>query len=175
MGQGCLVSSDVHETIRRRFDERAAHYDESDMHRGVADAVARFASLDGVDAVLDVATGTGLVLRALRDRLARQGAQEPRLVGVDLSPQMLMVARRELPGATLEVADAASLPLPDASVDLVTCVTALHILPDPVHHAPFASHEELGRTVSELGLSVARHEAWTNGEDSLLIAELEGA
>lgn len=204
------MNDDVLEAIRRRFDERAKHYDESDMHRGLADAVARFASLVGVEAVLDVATGTGLVLRALRDRFAQQGAPGPRLIGVDLSPGMLAIARRELPAATLQVADAAALPLPDASVDLVTCVTALHIFPEqaaaisewlrvlrpqgravtatfmepdghppgrpprpyPVSHAPFASPDELERTVARLGFAVVRHESWSDGEDTVLIAEL---
>lgn len=133
-----MTLTDAHDAIRRRFDERAAHYDESDMHRAVAAAVARFVSLDGVETVLDVATGTGLVLRAMRDRLAAEtskaapggDASTPRFIGIDLSPGMLAVAGRELPNATLHVADAAALPLPDVSVDLVTCVTALHMIPD---------------------------------------------
>ncbi len=43
---------------------------------------------------------------------------------------MLAVARRTLPSAEWITTDAAALPLPDASVDLLTCVTALHIIPD---------------------------------------------
>lgn len=117
--------TNAHEAIRTRFNERAPHYDESDMHRAVAAAVAAFVSLTNVETVLDVATGTGLVLRSILDRQLI-----PNLVGIDLSPGMLAVAKRELPSATFHMADAAALPLPDASVDLVTCVTALHIIPD---------------------------------------------
>ncbi len=204
------MSADVRDTIRRRFDERAEHYDASVLHRAVADAVARFVPLSGVEAVLDVATGTGLLLRALRERLTSEGAAEPRLFGVDLSSGMLAVARRELPDAVLHVADAAALPLPDAAVDLVTCVTALHVIPEqaaairewrrvlrphgravtatfaepedgsgrrnrnpyPVNHAPFASPEDLARTMTTLGFSLIRHESWTNGDDTVIIAEL---
>lgn len=117
-------------TVAAAFDDRAPTYDESAMHRGLADAVAVFVSLDGVggeSVVVDVATGTGLVLRALLERRATTA----RLAGVDVSPGMLAVARRHLPGAALLQADAAALPFPDTSVDLVTCVTALHIVPDP--------------------------------------------
>ncbi|MCA5893098.1 class I SAM-dependent methyltransferase [Isoptericola sp. NEAU-Y5] len=123
--------ADVATAVSAAYDARAATYDESRMHRDLAREVAAFCALDGelgrVRDVLDVATGTGLVLRALRTI-----APAPlRQTGVDLSPDMLAVAHRELPGATLVRADAAALPLADASVDLVTCVTALHLMPAP--------------------------------------------
>lgn len=120
--------------VRRRFDDRAPTYDESAMHRGLAEAVAEFVLAGAGDPgdVLDVATGTGLVLRALRERGARG-----RMIGVDLAPRMLDVARTHLPEAELIEADAASLPVPDGSVDLVTCVTGLQLFTD----APAAIRE----------------------------------
>lgn len=122
--------------VRRRFDDRAPTYDESAMHRGLADAVAEFVlagdANGGPGDVLDVATGTGLVLRALRERGAHG-----RMIGVDLAPRMLEVARTHLPEAELIEADAASLPLPDDCVDLVTCVTGLQLFTD----APAAIRE----------------------------------
>jgi ubiquinone/menaquinone biosynthesis C-methylase UbiE len=120
------VSDDVVQAVRDRFDHRAPSYDGSAMHRDLAAAVAAFVDLDGVADVLDVATGTGLVLRALRER---PGGADLRLVGVDVSAGMLAVAREHLPGADLREADARDLPLPDACVDLVTCVTGLHLIP----------------------------------------------
>ena len=160
--------------VRRRFDDRAPTYDESAMHRGLADAVAGFVLEAGAPGdVLDVATGTGLVLRALRERSERvepsegggpghrsepsqhsqpgqhsqrdqrdqrdqrsvprrPGNHTPtgRMIGVDLAPRMLEVARTHLPEAELIEADAASLPLPDDCVDLVTCVTGLQLFTD---------------------------------------------
>ena len=95
------------------------------MHRDLAVAVAAYADLSAVRDVLDVATGTGLVLRALRER-----REELRLTGTDISPGMLEVARDSLPDATWVEADAAALPIADRSVDLNTCVTALHAIPD---------------------------------------------
>lgn len=120
--------------VRRRFDERAPTYDESAMHRGLAEATAEFVVAGGGDPgdILDVATGTGLVLRALRDRGAIG-----RMIGVDLAPRMLEVARSHLPEAELIEADATSLPLPDGCVDLVTCVTGLQLFTD----APAAIRE----------------------------------
>lgn len=112
--------------VRERFDDRAPTYDDSAMHRGLATTVATFAELAGVDSVLDVATGTGLVLRALRDR-GYQGS----VTGVDLSPRMIDEARRHLPDAELLAVDATRLPFPDDAFDLVTCVTGLQLFPHP--------------------------------------------
>lgn len=120
-----MRDDEIRRSIREAFDERAESYDDSAMHRALAAAVAEFADLDAAGSVLDVATGTGLVLRALAAR--RSGL---RLAGVDLSPGMLSVARRELPSAEWIAADAVALPVAEASVDLVTCVTALHIIVD---------------------------------------------
>lgn len=51
------------DVIAHAFDARASSYDESAMHRHVAEAVAAFVDLTAVKDVLDVATGTALVLR----------------------------------------------------------------------------------------------------------------
>lgn len=61
--------------------------------------------------VLDLACGTGIGLRVLRSLGAT------RLVGVDLSPQMLEVARETVPGATLHAGDCSG-PLQDQGLDL---------------------------------------------------------
>lgn len=114
------------EAVAAHYDARAATYDASGMHRDLADLVAEQAGdlRDGL--VVDVATGTGLVLRAIAAR-----HPEARLVGVDLSPGMLAVARAAMPQAQLVQADATALPVPHESASLVTCVTALHLLAEP--------------------------------------------
>ena len=120
--------SDDTRAVRDRFDARAASYDETAMHRDLAAEVARFVELADATHVLDIATGTGLVLRALRERGMDAHVE---LTGVDLSPGMLAVARSHLPDVTLVNADARRLPLDDDSVDLVVCVTGLHLIPEP--------------------------------------------
>jgi ubiquinone/menaquinone biosynthesis C-methylase UbiE len=115
--------------IAARFDGRAGKYDQSAMHRRLATAVA--GAVAGSQPrpmnVLDVATGTGLVLRALA---ALPTSDDLTMTGIDISDGMLAVARAELPSAQFINSDAAALPFEDASFDLVTCVTALHLLPD---------------------------------------------
>ena len=139
------MSDERQAAIRERFDSRAGEYDDNAMHRELAAAVADFADLEGVGTVLDVATGTGLALRAL----AARHPSSLKLVGVDLSPGMLAVARRELPQAEFIEGEAERLPVADASADLVTCVTALHIFADPL-----AVFEEFARVLAPEGTLV---------------------
>lgn len=74
--------------------------------------------------VLDVGTGTG----HFAADLAMQGWT---VVGIDLSPEMLDVARRKESTVRLVLGDAAALPLASQSFDLVLSVTALEFVADP--------------------------------------------
>lgn len=114
------------QAVAAHYDARAATYDASRMHRDLADLVAEQTGDLGDGVVVDVATGTGLVLRAI----ARRHPQA-KLVGVDLSPGMLAVAREALPQVRFVQADATALPVAHKSASLVTCVTALHLLAEP--------------------------------------------
>lgn len=199
--------------ISDAFDTRAPQYDENAMHRDVAAAVADFVDLDEVSRVVDVATGTGLVLREISRR-----APDVELIGVDISPGMLRVAREALPTAEWIEADAAALPLADSSADLLTCVTALHIIPTvaqaaaewrrvlsssgclvtatfagpvpgatpvaphgavdtayPREHEPYSDPDALNASFGRFGLRLARHTEWSDGIDTVLIAEFETA
>jgi SAM-dependent methyltransferase len=71
---------------------------------------------------LDAACGTG--------RLAAQLVADGHdVIGVDSSPDMLAVARAKLPQAVFAQGDLAALPVPAASVDVVTCGLALPHVP----------------------------------------------
>lgn len=73
--------------------------------------------------VCDVGAGTGIVSAELGNIVAR-------VVGVDLSPEMIRQAKERLHGRVL-VGDAQALPLPSGSVDAVTFVWVLHLVGDP--------------------------------------------
>lgn len=113
------------DAVRAHYDGRAATYDDNLMHRGVAAEIAAIVDDEAPAGavVVDVATGTGLVLRAL-------ARSDLRAIGVDLAPRMLAVAAAS-PGCRVLRGDALRLPLAGGTVDLLTCVTALHLLPEP--------------------------------------------
>jgi ubiquinone/menaquinone biosynthesis C-methylase UbiE len=80
--------------------------------------------------VLDVACGTGVVTRLAAERAGSAG----RVMGLDINPDMLSVARRLAPvgGGTVEWLEASALeiPLPDASFHVVLCQHGLQQFPD---------------------------------------------
>jgi SAM-dependent methyltransferase len=93
--------------------------------------LARALELIPAPLVLDVATGTGRLPRAL----LRHTAFDGRIIGLDLSRRMLREAvRRTAQFAdrlTFVWQDARNLPFDDGTFDAVTCLEALEFTPDP--------------------------------------------
>ncbi len=87
--------------------------------------------------VLELCTGTGYVARHLAE--AVPGVE---VHGLDISPEMLAVGRRKLAHSsavvTLVEGDAAALPYPDESFDVVMAAFGLHELPPAVRRAAIA-------------------------------------
>ena len=78
--------------------------------------------------MLDLATGSGDIPRALAAWAARNG-HPLRLTVSDLSPEILAQARHTLadvPDVSFTVCDAREVPLPERSFDVVLCSLALH-------------------------------------------------
>jgi ubiquinone/menaquinone biosynthesis C-methylase UbiE len=73
--------------------------------------------------VLDVACGTGLISRLAAEQVGAAGT----VTGVDIAPDMIEVAKTVQSPATVDwkVADATTLPIPDASIDVVLCQMGL--------------------------------------------------
>lgn len=128
--EGSLMSEEIKARVKEQFGPNAVHYSTSAIHaRGSdLDLLPALAKLTGQELVLDVATATGNTAFALA-RHVRQ------VVGVDLTPEMLAVARSEAQGRGLtnvsfQEGDAEHLPFPDHSFDLVICRIAAHHFPD---------------------------------------------
>src|SRR5262245_12725853 len=76
--------------------------------------------------VLDVACGTGVLGRAVADRVGDDGE----VVGLDVNDGMLAVARRKAPGIQWKQGRAESLPFGDESFDAVLCQFGLMFFED---------------------------------------------
>ncbi|MFC3125294.1 ArsR/SmtB family transcription factor [Pseudoroseomonas globiformis] len=97
--------------------------------------------------VADIGTGTGRLLEVMAPRAAS-------VLGLDASREMLALARarlgeRDLPNATVRLADMYRLPLPDAGFDAATLQMVLHYADDPA-----AALAEAARLLKPDGLLV---------------------
>jgi len=92
-----------------------------------ADLLARVPMREGLR-VLEIACGTGIVTRHLRQALPASAS----LVATDLNEAMLSYARASQPagGVSWQVADAQALPFEDGSFDVVACQFGVMFLPD---------------------------------------------
>jgi ubiquinone/menaquinone biosynthesis C-methylase UbiE len=117
---------------RQNFGQRAAYYATSAAHSD-PQVLARVVELAAPDAArigraLDIATGTGHTAFAL-------AARANEVIGVDLTPQMLDLARKRaaelgLSNVTFQIADALALPFPDQAFGVITCRRAAHHFTD---------------------------------------------
>jgi demethylmenaquinone methyltransferase/2-methoxy-6-polyprenyl-1,4-benzoquinol methylase len=116
------------------FDRIARRYDlVNTVLSGGTDAgwrrrAARSTGLDRGGTALDVACGSGKLTAELVSLAGPSG----RVVGLDFSPQMLEIARRDHPGIEFLEGDALNLPFHDASFDASTIAFGLRNLSDPV-------------------------------------------
>ena len=104
---------------------RSLHIPEADVENAIRKLLPR----RHVGDLLDLGTGTGRMLQLF-------GGNAERAVGVDLSREMLAVARANLDGpafrhCVLRRSPAEKLPFGDSSFDVVLCHMVLHFLPDP--------------------------------------------
>jgi demethylmenaquinone methyltransferase / 2-methoxy-6-polyprenyl-1,4-benzoquinol methylase len=122
------------EAVRAMFDRIARRYDlvntvlSGGTDGGWRRRAARATGLQPGGSALDVACGSG----KLTAELAKIAGGNRRIVGLDFSPQMLEVARRDHPGIEFLEGDALNLPFDDASFDASTIAFGLRNLADPV-------------------------------------------
>ena len=122
---------DQTQSIQQRFGAAAAAYAVSAVHRGGPDLDAMLATggASGRERVLDVGCGAGHTALAFAERAAS-------VVALDLTPAMLeqarqLAAERGLANVRFEQGNAARLPFPDASFEVVTSRLAAHHVAEP--------------------------------------------
>jgi SAM-dependent methyltransferase len=113
--------------LARRYSQRAAAYDRlwSPAIQPVGERLLERLPLAGAEHVVDVGTGAGALLPALR-----RAAPRATILGIDRSEGMLTLARQRHDGP-LAVMDAQRLDLPDGRFDVALVAFVLFHLPDP--------------------------------------------
>jgi SAM-dependent methyltransferase len=132
------------------------------LFRPWAEDVVRLVDVDRSDAVLDVACGTGIVARLAKERTGPSG----HVVGIDVNPAMIDVAREQAPDLEWRVGDAASLPVTESDgFTVVVCQQGLQFFPDPI-----AALAEMRRVLGPGGrLAVS---TWRSDEEMAVLREL---
>ncbi|SNY04901.1 class I SAM-dependent DNA methyltransferase [Paractinoplanes atraurantiacus] len=145
MDAGTEELRDAHDVLSEWYAEKLTGVLESmPVERAMLDLFAELTLAVGTE-VADVGCGTGRLLPYLAGR-----GLSPR--GVDLSPRMVEVARRDNPGFDYAVAELRELPFTDASLAGVVCWFSLIFLAPDARVPAFA---ELARVVKPGGYLVA--------------------
>jgi ubiquinone/menaquinone biosynthesis C-methylase UbiE len=132
------------------------------LFRPWAEQMLEDAGLEAGERVLDVACGTGIAARLARHRLG-DGAK---VVGVDVAPPMIAMARSVAPDIDWRVGDACALPLEAGEqFDLVVCQQGLQFFPDRA-----AAAREMRRALAPNGRLVAS--TWRADEELPVLLEL---
>lgn len=135
------------------FDEHAGSWDESlklqEQALRLRDLAATF-NLNPGDRVLDVGTGTGILLPILREAIGPQG----QLLAMDFSFKMLEQARvrREAAQPSLINAGVGMIPFREGEFDRVTCFAAFPHFPDKKR-----ALSEMVRVLTRNGLLIIAH------------------
>ncbi len=122
------------DTDRYQLAVKAAELYERDivptLIRPQAELMLNHVLLHEGDRILDAACGTGIVTRVVTQQFPHIG----NIVGLDLNPAMLDVARTKSPATQIptewQQGDLCDLPFPDNHFDMVLCQHGLQFVPD---------------------------------------------
>ena len=96
----------------------------------MARATINVVSLPESAQIIDVACGTGIISKVASERLVGRG----RIVGTDLNPAMIEVARRTMPATRHKIewftCDVTDLPFENGEFDIAFCQQGLQFFPD---------------------------------------------
>ena len=126
--------------------------------RGRVRAIALLSARPGMR-ILDLACGPGTMARVLAQQVEPGG----QVVGVDLAPGMIELARRSAPAnASFEVMDIEKLAFPDATFDAAVCGHGLQFVPHLLHALSEARRvlREGGALAASIPMAAVAERVW---------------
>ena len=126
------------------------------LFRPFAESIVIDLDISPGESALDIACGTGIVARLAKERVGEDG----RVVGIDISADMLSVARNVAPGVEFREGSAAALPLQEGEkFDVIVCHQGFQFFPDKA-----AAAAQMHRAPEERWQARGRHMAIRRGE-----------
>ena len=121
---------DYKAVVRRGYDTCAASYHESRSTEPGSGLQGLTDRLDDGDAVLDIGCGAGVPI-------ARLLAERYLVTGVDISAEMVLRARRNVPAGNFVCADIMTVSLPPSGFDVAVALYSVFHLPRADHRCLF--------------------------------------
>jgi cyclopropane fatty-acyl-phospholipid synthase-like methyltransferase len=121
---------DCRALVMHGYDQCAGRYGATRRSETVPDVDLLIDMLDEGARILDIGCGAGVPV-------ARTLAQRFEVTGVDLSKEMVRLARKNVPDATFMHADIMEIDLPDAGFDAVVAFYTVFHIPKEHHKALF--------------------------------------
>jgi ubiquinone/menaquinone biosynthesis C-methylase UbiE len=118
--------------VRQQYNQLAAIYDRR-WNRYITDTLQflkTWLNCSPQETILDIACGTGEFAKIIVTEHPTQ-----KIVGVDISEEMLGVARNKLqgfPSVSFQIASASVLPFADQSFDVIVSANAFHYFDNPI-------------------------------------------
>ena len=138
--------------VRETYEHIAAHF--STTREYPWPEVESFCAGRHADIALDIGCGNGRHTELLSEHADR-------IVGLDVSRELLAIAHQRAPGAALVESDAAALPIIDDTVGLAVYVATLHHLPQ--RQLRRRSLDELARVLEPTGAALVS--VWSTAHD----------
>ncbi|MFW9922363.1 MAG: class I SAM-dependent methyltransferase [Candidatus Thorarchaeota archaeon] len=115
--------------IALRYDASAEIYDQryKDIQAQKYREIFSRLEINGQESILDIGCGTGMLLGLLNNHKEKS----TKLVGIDISLEMVKIANKKHPEIDFLVADSDSLPLRENTFSKIISVTVLQNLPEP--------------------------------------------
>jgi SAM-dependent methyltransferase len=110
------------QAIAESYNDRSQTYDDSNWHAQICHQLLNYARVKPGQHILDIGTGTGHLAIAVAKLVGESG----RVIGIDISPEMLGRAQQkaealELTNIEFQLADAEQIGYPENSFDLILC------------------------------------------------------
>ena len=147
------------EKSRKTFNEVASEFDEKDhkISSRAKEFIFRKMIVRDKDKVLDVACGTGTLLKRISKDIHIEG------YGIDIAENMIKIAKEKCPDMTFKVADSENIPFSDEYFDVMTVSAAYHHFPDVDSFA-----KEANRVMKEAGLLYIADPYYSNLKGKLI-------